>query len=112
MSFQETRAELKKWKPQYERWRHGGWYVSNITYPSGAIGCVSNNYPDKKWRIACGPQDLTFSSRNEAAYAERAMVFEAWLEIALSTFEELGIDTSFENDTFASRLRNLISEEQ
>lgn len=60
------------WKPVYERWRHGGWYVKNVRYPSGAIGCVSNNYPDKQWRIICGrPNDETFPSRDAAARAER-----------------------------------------
>lgn len=60
----------KEWEPEYERWRHGGWYVTNCTYPSGAIGCVSNNYPDKKWRIVSGTEDVTFPSRDAAAKAE------------------------------------------
>jgi hypothetical protein len=60
------------WTPEYERWRHGGWYVTNVTYPSGAVGCVSNNYPDRKWRIACGrPESETYPSRDAAARAER-----------------------------------------
>ncbi len=59
------------WQPQFSKWRHGGWYVDNVRYPSGACGCVSNNYDDKKWRIVCGDHDLTFSSRDEAARAER-----------------------------------------
>lgn len=57
----------------YDRWRHGGWYVTNIRYPSGAIGCVSRNYTDKKWRIVCHPlgeDGPTFRSRDEAASAE------------------------------------------
>jgi hypothetical protein len=59
------------WKPEFERWRHGGWYVTNVRYPSGACGCVSNNYADKKWRIACLQRDdITFSSRHDAAAAE------------------------------------------
>lgn len=57
-------------QPRYERWRHGGWYVTNVRYPSGACGCVSNNYADKHWRIACGPQGITFPSRDAAARAE------------------------------------------
>src|SRR4051812_29399717 len=40
----------------YSKWRHGGWYVHNVRYPSGAIGCVSRNYEDGKWRIACDPR--------------------------------------------------------
>lgn len=63
---------------EYEPWRHGGWYVTNIRYPSGAIGCVSNNYPDKKWRIACDTRDdaPTYPTRKAAAQAERALVEE------------------------------------
>lgn len=64
--------------PYYSRWRHGGWYVHNVRYPSGACGCVSRNYPDGKWRIVCDPRrsdigepgDFTFGSRDEAARAE------------------------------------------
>lgn len=60
------------WTPQFSRWRHGGWYVHNVRYPSGACGCVSRNYPDKQWRIVCGrPEHETFSSRYDAALAER-----------------------------------------
>lgn len=59
---------------QYSAWRHGGWYVDNVRYPSGAIGCVSRNYADGKWRIACDPrpfdQQPTFKSRDDAARAE------------------------------------------
>lgn len=60
----------QEFQPEYERWRHGGWYVTNAVYPSGAVGCVSNNYPDKKWRIVCCPHSVTFSSRRDAACAE------------------------------------------
>lgn len=66
-----TRAEFK---PTYSPWRHGGWYVGNVTYPSGACGCVSRNYADRKWRIACDPRPFesqpTFKCRDDAAYAE------------------------------------------
>lgn len=58
----------------YETWRHGGWYVFDVRYPSGAVGCVSRNYPDRKWRIACDPRPFdtapTFKSRDDAARAE------------------------------------------
>ena len=58
----------------YSRWRHGGWYVHDVRYPEGAIGCVSNNYADKKWRIVCarGPfeEQPTFKTRDQAARAE------------------------------------------
>jgi hypothetical protein len=59
----------------YDRWRHGGWYVNEVRYPSGAVGCVSRNYPDRKWRIVCdrrpNAHDLyTYPSRQAAAEAE------------------------------------------
>lgn len=70
------------WEPEYDSWRHGGWYVTNIRYPSGACGCVSRNFADRKWRIVCdsrpgsfpgGPNDHTYASRDAAARAERAL---------------------------------------
>lgn len=58
----------------YSTWRHGGWYVHEVRYSSGAIGCVSRNYQDKKWRIACDPRPFeiapTFPNRDAAAAAE------------------------------------------
>lgn len=58
----------------YARWRHGGWYVYEVRYPSGACGCVSRNYADGKWRIACDPRPFdsqpTFKNRDDAARAE------------------------------------------
>jgi hypothetical protein len=58
----------------YSRWRHGGWYVHPTRWPNGGCGCVSNNYEDRKWRIACDPrpfeQQPTFRTRDEAAQAE------------------------------------------
>lgn len=64
------------WTPEYEPWRHGGWYVTNVRYPSGAVGCVSRNYPDRKWRIVCDSRPwetaATFPTRDAAARAERA----------------------------------------
>ena len=69
-----TNAEKPPSRFEYSRWRHGGWYVHNVRYPSGAIGCVSNNYEDGKWRIACDTRALeerpTFKTRDEAARAE------------------------------------------
>lgn len=62
---------------EYSKWRHGGWYVHTVRYPNGAIGCVSNNYPDKKWRIACDDRrnvDFTFPTREAAANAELELV--------------------------------------
>ena len=58
----------------YSSWRHGGWYVHNVRYASGACGCVSRNYADRKWRIVCDPRPFeeqpTFKNRDEAARAE------------------------------------------
>lgn len=63
-----------EWEPSYSHWRHGGWYVNNVRYKSGACGCVSNNYADKKWRIVCGrPHEETFPTRDAAARAEHAL---------------------------------------
>jgi hypothetical protein len=64
-------------KPIYARWRHGGWYVVNVRYPSSAAGCVSRNYPDHKWRIVCDPRPFakqpTFATRDDAAFAEQEL---------------------------------------
>jgi hypothetical protein len=61
------------WQPDYGPWRHGGWYVYNLHHPEGGCGCVSRNYPDKKWRIVGhdGPGSKTYRTRDEAAQAER-----------------------------------------
>ncbi len=65
------------WQPDYSPWRHGGWYVNNVRHPSGAVGCVSRNYPDRKWRIVCDPRPFdtapAFPSRDAAARAEREL---------------------------------------
>ncbi len=71
--------QLDDWTPSYGAWRHGGWYVYGIRRVGGACGCVSRNYPDKKWRIVCDPrpdayEKYTYKSRDEAARAERALV--------------------------------------
>ena len=54
-----------------------GWYVNGVRYPSGAGGCVSNNYADGKWRIVCDERPFdeqpTFKTRNAAALAEYAI---------------------------------------
>lgn len=58
----------------YSKWRHGGWYVGQVRYPSGACGCVSRNYEDGKWRIVCDDRPFderpAFATREEAARAE------------------------------------------
>ncbi len=66
---------MSEWTPSYSPWRHGGWYVDNVRYPSGGVGCVSRNYPDRKWRIVCDKRtkngsDFTYPSRDAAAVAE------------------------------------------
>ena len=76
------------WRPVFSPWRHGGWYVENVVYPSRAIGCVSRTYPDRRWRIACDPRcsdlgaegDFTFPTRDAAARAEYqlAAAEQAW----------------------------------
>lgn len=81
-----TTAPLETFQPQYDRWRHGGWYVVNVRYPSGACGCVSRNYADRKWRIVCdkrpgsfpgGPNDHTYPNRDAAARAEHELAMAA-----------------------------------
>jgi hypothetical protein len=65
-------------KFSYSPWRHGGWYVHEVRHPSGACGCVSRNYEDRKWRIVCDPRPFeeapTFSSRDEAAQGEADLI--------------------------------------
>lgn len=73
-------ALVENFVPTYAWWRHGGWYVTNLRYPSGACGCVSHNYPDRRWRIACDERPFeeqpTFRTRDEAAKAELRLVLE------------------------------------
>ena len=89
---EQTRIDSRKrvtasaeWKPIYSHWRHGGWYVSNLYYPSGAVACVSRNFPDKKWRGVCNVRphedQPTFRNRDEAAHEERAYVLDHWDEL-------------------------------
>lgn len=78
----QLQAEEAPQQFSYSAWRHGGWYVHNVRYPNGGCGCVSNNYPDKKWRIACDTRrralgeegDFTFPTRDAAAKAEFELV--------------------------------------
>lgn len=69
----------------YGRWRHGGWYVDQVYYPSGATGCVSRNYADRKWRIACDPRPTaeqpTFKNRDAAARGEYLFVRAMYPEL-------------------------------
>jgi hypothetical protein len=68
-------APHPEWEPRFSPWRHGGWYVTNVRYRSGAVGCVSRNYPDGKWRIVCDTRDgeFTYPTRVAAAVAEREL---------------------------------------
>jgi len=68
----ERHTTSATWKPEYHPWHHGGWYVSNLGYPSGAVGCVSRHSRDGKWRIVCDPRssDHTYLTRDAAAHAE------------------------------------------
>lgn len=80
---------MASFQPQYSPWRHGGWYVSNVIYPSGACGCVSRNYEDKKWRIACDPRPFeeqpTFKTRDDAARAEFELAAHQWALVAAAS---------------------------
>lgn len=76
-----------RWQPAYEPWRHGGWYVTTIAYPGGAVGCVSRNYPDRKWRIVCDTRleahdKHTYRTRDDAARAERELAASRWERVA------------------------------
>lgn len=79
MDDEKIRVGVFAWQPRFSRWRHGGYYVGNVSHLNGGCGCVSNNYDDKKWRIVCDerrgnrlnePGDFTFPSRDAAARAE------------------------------------------
>ena len=81
----------------YERWRHGGWYVPEVRYPNGAIGCVSRNYPDRRWRIVCDrrPGDITYPSRAAAAHAEYDLARAQHADLA-SANSPAPVDNSFQ----------------
>jgi hypothetical protein len=76
-----TATQAADFEPAYSPWRHGGWYVTNVRYPSGGCGCVSSNYADRKWRIVCDPRPdahelHTYPNRDAAARAEYELVRE------------------------------------
>lgn len=85
-------VETGTWSPTFGRSGHGGWNVTNIRYPDGAVGCVSNNYADRKWRIVCDPRGFsygpTFPTRAAAARAEQtlAVLAEPVLKAAVEAF--------------------------
>jgi hypothetical protein len=76
-------ADTEQWTPVYSKWRHGGWYVNNVRHPSGAVGCVSSNYADGKWRIVCDSrpdahEKHTYKTRDAAARAEHELAIAAY----------------------------------
>ena len=49
--------------------------MTDVRYPSGAVGCVSNKYEDGRWRVVCQQEPKpSFATRREAADAEQAIV--------------------------------------
>lgn len=82
---------------EYSAWRHGGWYVANVRYPSGACGCVSRNYVDRKWRIVCDARPnaherWTYRTRDEAAHAELKLVSKAKAGLLAGFVARFGFD--------------------
>lgn len=94
----------------YSRWRHGGWYVHEVHYPSGAIGCVSRNYSDRKWRIVCDPRPFeqrpTFRTRDEAAAAEWNLAAQEYAQVPPAVSNLAGPKTHSGPDHSAARLPN------
>lgn len=88
MPWRQVRREFMArddWEPVYEPWRHGGSYVSNIVYPSGAVGCIvsARHSATGRFHVACGPAELTevkHKTRRAAAFAERAYALQLWGE--------------------------------
>lgn len=66
--------------------------MSEVRYPSGACGCVSRNYRDRKWRIACDPREFetapTFKNRDEAALAEWNLAQDAFRAMSKEDIEQ------------------------
>jgi hypothetical protein len=88
-------------RPSYSPWRHGGWYVDNVRYPSGACGCVSRNFSDRKWRVVADntcagePGDRTFPNRDSAAMAEMEDARRGWEIVAgLASFSQYPPETN------------------
>jgi len=53
----------------YSKWRHGGWYVPEVRYPSGACGCVGRNAAGR-WVAVSADWLGEFKTRGGAARAE------------------------------------------
>lgn len=60
----------------YSPWRHGGYYVNEVRYPSGAVGCVAGPNKDGRWFIACDSrsEEISYATRHDAAVAERDLI--------------------------------------
>lgn len=75
----EALDESAAWEPLFSKWSGGGWYVANVQYPEGSVGCVCYSFDESTWRIVCDPragsdEEVTFKTRKEAAHAERMLV--------------------------------------
>lgn len=77
--------EAGEWVPAYSHWRHGGSYVDNIVYPSGAAGCIASarHTTSGRFEIACPPSRYEggFKTRDAAAYAEAQIALNAWAAV-------------------------------
>lgn len=82
-SFRDA-VEAGTWEPRYSNWRHGGSYVDNIVYPSGAVGCIASSRHTRSGRfeIACSPaeHDEKYRTRDEAARAEAEIALSQWAD--------------------------------
>ncbi len=80
-------------QPEYSPWRHGGWYVDNLRYPSGAVGCVARFNNGRTWQIACDGRDTipSFNSRDEAARAEAAIIIAECIAAQISARVTVGL---------------------
>lgn len=77
------RKEMERviWTPRYSHWRHGGSYVTNIVFPSGACGCIASAAHTRSGKFESACFDLgTFPTRQAAAFAERAYAMKLWRE--------------------------------
>jgi hypothetical protein len=54
--------------PQYERWRHGGWYVFNVHYPAGFTSCIERR-SDGTFVLTEDKTQTPFKTRDSAARA-------------------------------------------
>lgn len=81
-----ARVESGEWTPVYSYWRHGGSYVDNLPYPSGAVGCIASarRTHSGRFELACPPADAewtgprTFRTRDAAARAEASYALSLW----------------------------------